>query len=203
MDTEWDKMKKDYGMPAVTESFNPVAKGDPNKTPDVKVDPNKPLGADAIGAKAVTNATARFGDGAQKTNITLNDPNSVRDAVGGWAEKLTHSDNAAVKAAASDLLGKMQNGALQGAGLVNATNDFQNALVKAGYKMDSKTPDGQMIENISMATQAFATDSKITVDPKLYHTFQPDDGLTPAQVGIAAPTTVTTKNAPGAPGNGQ
>ncbi len=192
MDTEWDKMKGQYGFVSPTEAFNPAAKGTPppGPAPAAAPAPTTPLSAQDIGQKAIDNATKRFGDGPQKTDVKLGDANSVREAVGTWAEKLTHSDNPAVKAAASDLLGKMHDGTLQGKDLVGATNDFQNALVKAGYKMDAGTPDGAMIEDISMATQAYAAKTNTPgVDPKVYHAFQPDDGLTKEQVGIAPPPT--------------
>lgn len=203
MDKQWEDMRVKYGVPAVAETFNPAAGASPAPaaapaaaTPAAAApDPNKALTAQEIGAKAIANATTRWG-----ADVKLDDKTNVYQHLLDWTAKLDTGAKTPEAQAANRLHTALTDGGgnMTPEAIVAAVTKYQTDLKAAGY---SPTADKiGFVEDISMATQAFAAKNNVSgVDPKLYHQFQPSDGMTNAQVGIPAAAPPPSTAAPAAP----
>jgi len=195
MDTQWDKMKGDYGFKSPTEAFNPVANPPPNgASPAAKIDPKQPLSDKQIADNAIAKASQRWAN----SDVKFDDRASVYTHLLDWAGKLDTGKNTPEAKAANHLHTALASGGgnMDSAAIVKAVTDYQTELKNGGVKADA---GGGTVEDISMTTQAFAAKNNIAgVDTKLYHQYQPSDGLTNEQVGIT--TTAPAVVPPPTPG---
>jgi hypothetical protein len=147
------------------------------------------LTAEQVGKNAEARAATAF------TGLNIKDQTAVTGKLEEWAQKWGEraGATAADKTAVNTYLAKLQQDpALDAKGLAQASNDFLTTLSKAdGFKAPAKgDPGADMLENISLASQAFASANGVTGgDAKLYRTFQPSDPTKPEQLPDAATQT--------------
>jgi hypothetical protein len=176
-----DKMKAAYDK--MNAKYN-----DPNFTPGPIVQPK--LDATQVAQLSVSRATNLFT--SENIDINTKDPASVSSSMIQWASTLADNPNAAAaKGDITTFMGKINDqessGNINPAAVVDATNDLLANLKAKGVNLQGA--DEAPLENIALATQAFAAQNNVTIgDAGLYHDFQPHDTTLPEQLPAAAQT---------------